>query len=89
MLSSGMLPMFGLSQFSKQHSHVINVDGATGLRLRFLICSGGREFNPAAFSVPLAGQVRNSPHNFLRGFGENEINLALRREFPLKGQLHL
>src|ERR1700676_4137812 len=31
--------MFGLSQFSKQHSHVINVDGATGLRLRFFICS--------------------------------------------------
>src|ERR1039457_4976415 len=31
--------MFGLSQFTKQHSHVVTVDGATGLRLRFFICS--------------------------------------------------
>src|SRR5579863_2913211 len=31
--------MCGLSQFSKQHSHVVNVDGATGLRLRCFICS--------------------------------------------------
>jgi hypothetical protein len=50
---------------------------------------GGRQFNPAVFSVPLAGESGNSPRNFLRGFGENEINLAIRREFPLKEQLHL
>src|SRR5271156_6130348 len=31
--------MCGLSQFSKQHSHVANVEGATGLRLRCFICS--------------------------------------------------
>src|SRR5487761_697417 len=31
--------MLGLSQFAKQHSHVVNVDGATGLRLRFFMCS--------------------------------------------------
>jgi hypothetical protein len=49
----------------------------------------GREFNPAAFSVPLAGQSGSCPRNFLRGPGENEINLAIRREFPLKDRLHL
>jgi hypothetical protein len=50
---------------------------------------GGREFNAAEFSVPLAGEKGNSPRNFLRGFGENEINFAIRREFPLKDRLHL
>ncbi len=50
---------------------------------------GGREFNPAVFSVPLAGENGNSPRNFLRGFGENDIDFAIRREFPLKEQLHL
>jgi hypothetical protein len=50
---------------------------------------GGRQFNPAVFSVPLAGENGNSPRNFLRGFGENDIDLAIRRDFPLKERLHL
>jgi hypothetical protein len=52
---------------------------------------GGRQFNPAVFSAPLASQNGNgnSPRNFLRGFGENQINFAMQRTFPIYEQLHL
>jgi hypothetical protein len=45
-------------------------------------CPGGRAINPAAFSS--TGSLSNpAPRNIARGFGENQINLALRREFPI------
>ena len=50
---------------------------------------GGRRINPAAFALPAAGQVGNAPRNVVRGFGENEINIALRREFPIRERLGL
>jgi hypothetical protein len=50
---------------------------------------GGRVINAAAFSTPLPGQLGDAPRNFVRGFGEDEINLAVHREFPLNEQLHL
>lgn len=50
---------------------------------------GGRRVNPAAFALPAPGQVGNAPRNFVRGFGENEINLAFRREFPIYEHFHL
>ena len=52
---------------------------------------GGRQFNPAVLSVPLASQNGNgdSPRNFLRGFGETEADVAIQRTFPLAEQLHL
>ena len=50
---------------------------------------GGRQFNANLFSVPSDGQIGNTPRNFLRGFGENEVNLAVRRDFPIYEGLHL
>jgi hypothetical protein len=50
---------------------------------------GGREFNPAVFSVPANGQIGHSPRNFLRGFGDTEANLAIRRNFALYEHLNL
>lgn len=52
---------------------------------------GGRQFNPAVFSVPTADQfgVGDSPRNFLRGFGENEADLAVDRIFPIYEQSRL
>ena len=37
----------------------------------------------------MPGQLGDAPRNFVRGFGEDEINLAVHREFPLNEQLHL
>lgn len=45
---------------------------------------GGRQIDSTVFSVTTASLgVGNAPRNFLRGFGENQANLAVEREFPL------
>jgi hypothetical protein len=43
---------------------------------------GGRSINAAAFQLPASGDG-NAPRNFVRGFGETQVNLAARRSFPL------
>ncbi len=50
---------------------------------------GGRAINPAAFSSPPAGQQGNAPRNFARGFGAWQMDLAIRREFPIYERLKL
>ena len=50
---------------------------------------GGRAINPAAFSLPETGVAGNAPRNFVRGFGEAQINLAARREFHLHEGLRM
>jgi len=52
-------------------------------------CIGGRAINPNAFSVPSVNQVGDAPRNFLRGFGAWQMDLAVRREFPLHERLKL
>ncbi len=48
---------------------------------------GGRAINPAAFSLPSGSDSGDAPRNLVRGFGENQINLALRRSFPAGDRL--
>lgn len=50
---------------------------------------GGREINSAAFSLPTGNSYGDAARNFVRGFGENQINLAVRREFALRESLRL
>jgi hypothetical protein len=50
---------------------------------------GGKAINPAAFSVPATGTAGNAPRNFVRGFGATQLNLAVRREFPIHDALAL
>jgi hypothetical protein len=51
-------------------------------------CPGGRAINPAAFTA--TNSLYNpAPKNITRGFDENQINLALRRDFPLRERLKL
>jgi hypothetical protein len=57
---------------------------ATGLS-----CPGGRAINPNAFSEPTAGDLGNAPRNFVRGFGAWQMDLAVRREFPIHERLKL
>jgi hypothetical protein len=47
-----------------------------------LPCPGGRAINPNAFEAIASGQG-NTPRNSIRGFGEWQMNLAIRREFPI------
>jgi len=58
-------------------------------------CPGGKGINPAAFSIPpddpvtgVPGQV-STPRNFVRGFGAWQMDVAVRREFPLNERLKL
>ena len=47
---------------------------------------GGRAINPSAFAAPSGTIVGDAPRNFVRGFGETQLNLAARREFqPIDG----
>jgi len=52
--------------------------------------AGGRRLNPASFvSNSSATSNGNVPRNLFRGFGATQINMAIRREFPLHGDLKL
>ena len=57
-----------------------------------LACPGGTAINPNAFSLPAGCSsfscppgtgMGNAPRNFARGFGAWQMDLALRREFPI------
>jgi hypothetical protein len=50
---------------------------------------GGREINSQAFTSAPPATLGNAPRNFLRGFGEDQLNLAVRRDFPLLEGAHL
>jgi hypothetical protein len=50
---------------------------------------GGRSLNPAAFAFPTGTNPGNAPRNFVRGFGESQINFAAKRDFRLSERVHL
>ena len=54
-------------------------------------CPGGRAINPGAFCDPsvVACLGGSSLRNFLRGFGAWQMNLAVRREFPIRERFKL
>jgi hypothetical protein len=53
-----------------------------------LPCPNGRAVNPNAFSVPASG-LGNAPRNFVRGFGAWQLDMAIRRDFPIHERLRL
>jgi hypothetical protein len=53
------------------------------------LCPGGRRINPAAFSIPTAGQSGDVGRNQLRGLGAWQQDVAIRREFPIFENLKL
>lgn len=52
-------------------------------------CPGGRAVNPNAFSLPTGNNAGDAPRNFVRGFGVWQMDLAMRREFPIHERLKL
>jgi hypothetical protein len=51
-------------------------------------CPGGRAINPNAFTIAGSG-LGNTPRNFARGFGAWQMDLAIRRDFPIHERLML
>jgi hypothetical protein len=60
----------------------VNVVPNQPLYLYSFTYPGGRELNKAAFQLPTSG-TGNAPRNFVRGFGETQLNLAAQRDFPI------
>jgi hypothetical protein len=50
---------------------------------------GGKAVNRAAFGIPPTLASGDAPRDFVRGFGMTQMNLAIRREFPLHDPLAL
>jgi hypothetical protein len=50
---------------------------------------GGRAINAAAFKAAPKNTQGNSPRNFARGFGAGQVDLAVRRDFPVGDHLHM
>ena len=51
-------------------------------------CPGGRAINPNAFTAPVSG-LGDAPRNFARDFGAWQMDLAVRKEFPIHERLKL
>jgi len=52
-------------------------------------CPGGRAVNPNAFTLPTGNNAGDAPRNFVRGFGVWQMDVAIRREFPVREKLRL
>lgn len=53
-------------------------------------CPGGRAINPQAFVIPpTTSRLGDEPRNFTRGFGAWQMDLAVRRDFPIYERLKL
>ena len=52
-------------------------------------CPGGRAVNPNAFTDVFSSLNGNAPRNFVRGFGAWQMDLAVRRDFPIYEKLKL
>jgi hypothetical protein len=51
--------------------------------------AGGKEINPAAFSMPVGAVQGNLGRNALTGFGAAQVDLTLRRQFKIHERLNL
>jgi hypothetical protein len=51
-------------------------------------CPGGRAINPLAFT-PVNSGLGDTPRNFAKGFGAVQMDLAVRRDFPIHERLKL
>jgi hypothetical protein len=63
--------------------------GGNGALLAGQSCPGGKGLNPAAFTVPAAGQQGTEPRNDIPGFGLTEIDLSLSRKIALTDRVNL
>lgn len=53
------------------------------------LCPGGRAINPNAFALPTGNVQGDAPRNLARGFGAWQMDVAIRREFPIYERLKL
>jgi hypothetical protein len=95
--ATGRVYNSGLDLVSGQPLYVYGAQ-CTAIYATGLNCPGGRAINPNAFALPAgctplscpAGTATgDAPRNFVRGFGAWQMDIALRREFPIAERLKL
>jgi hypothetical protein len=67
-----------------QYNGGLNLVGGQPIYLYGSQYPGGKVINPSAFSLPPDGGTGDAPRNFVRGFDATQLNLAIRREFPIR-----
>lgn len=67
----------------------VNVNPGVPIYLDGSKYPGSRVLNPGAFSLPTGSTLGNAPRNFVRGFGANQVNLAVRRHFTMSERVGL
>jgi Carboxypeptidase regulatory-like domain/TonB dependent receptor/TonB-dependent Receptor Plug Domain len=50
---------------------------------------GGKSLNPAAFTIPAVGQQGTEGRNDIPGFGLTQVDLSIRRKFPIRERVNL
>jgi hypothetical protein len=78
----------GLDQVPGQPLYISGAD-CTALYNSGKQCPGGRAINPNAFALPSGNIQGDAPRNVARGFGAWQIDIAVRREFPIYERLKL
>jgi len=86
--ATGQLYFTGLNLVPGQPAYIYGSQ-CTAIYNNGLPCPGGRAINPNAFSLPANGEYGNAGRNSVRGFGVWQMDLAIRREFPIYERLKL
>ena len=96
LLPNGNVDLSGLDLVPNQPIYVTQCGSPLAAGPPQIPCPGGKGINPAAFApVPidpntgLATRLGTAPRNFVRGPGAWQLNLAVRREFPIYERLKL
>ena len=67
----------------------LNLIPSTPVYLHVPGIPGNRQINPDAFSLPTSDAYGDAPRNFVRGFGMNQLDLAVHRIFPVREPVNL
>jgi hypothetical protein len=77
-------PVTGIQQYSG-----VNLTSGLPIYVYGSQYPGGRAVNKGAFALPTGTNQGNAPRNFVRGFGEKQINVAARRAFRVTDKSNL
>jgi hypothetical protein len=86
--ATGQTYYTGLNRVSGQATYIYGSQCAATYN-NGLECPGGRAINPNAFTLPASGEYGNAGRNNIRGFGVWQMDLAIRRDFPIYERLKL
>jgi hypothetical protein len=86
--ATGQISYTGLNSVPRQPMYIYGSECAevydNGLK-----CPGGRAINPKAFALPASGDYGDAGRNSARGFGAWQMDMTVRRDFPIYERLKL